>query len=82
MQTDQPHPPSRPFQARSAQDLGAAIKYYRSLAGLTQAELAARAGLHRTYLTSLESGHATEALERVMNLFRELGLRVSIVQED
>ncbi len=82
MQTNDRPPRSRPFHARSAQDLGAAVKYFRTLAGLSQAELAARAGLHRTYLSDLESGHATEAMERLMALFSELGVRVTIAPED
>lgn len=81
VKTNERLPKSRPFRARSAQDLGVAVKHFRTLAGLSQAELAARVGLHRTYLTDLERGHVTEALERVMTLFRELGVRVNIVQE-
>ncbi len=72
----------RPLRARSARDLGAAVKHFRTLAGLSQAELAARAGLHRTYLTELEGGHATEALERVMALFGELGVRVTLALDE
>ena len=79
MPTNDPSPTSPPFRALHARDLGAAVKYFRTLAGLSQAELAARAGVHRTYLTALETGHSTEALERIMTLFRELGLRVQIV---
>lgn len=82
MQADGQAPKSRPFQARSARDLGQAVKYFRTLAGLSQAELASRAGLHRTYLTNLEGGQVTEALDRMMTLFRELGVRVSLSQED
>lgn len=81
MQTAEREPSDRPFRARSARDLGLAVKYFRGLAGLTQVELASRAGLHRTYLTSLESGATTEALERLMGLFSELGVRVELVRE-
>ncbi len=82
MPTEHCPPGSRPFRVRSARDLGAAVKYFRTLAGLSQAELAARTGLHRTYLSELEGGHATEAMERLMALFRELGVRVTIGEED
>lgn len=82
MTTNDRPPRSRPFRARSAPDLGAAVKHFRTRAGLTQAELAARAGLHRVTLSELESGRATEALVHLMDLFRELGVRVTIAEED
>ena len=49
---------------------------------MTQAELAERTGIHRSYLSELESGHATEAMDRLMAIFRELGVRITIAQED
>jgi transcriptional regulator with XRE-family HTH domain len=82
MQTEHPGPTSRPFRARSAQDLGAAVKHYRTLAGMTQQELADRMGIHRSYLAALETGKVTEAMERVMNLLNELGVRVTLTNEE
>ena len=82
MQTIDPVPGPRPFHARSARDFGVAVKYFRNLAGLTQAELDARAGIHRTYHSELERGHATEAMERIMYLLNELGVRVSLAREE
>jgi transcriptional regulator with XRE-family HTH domain len=82
MQTDPLPPAAFTFQARSAGDLGVAIKYFRTLAGLSQARLAERAGVHRSYLTALEGGHTTEAIERLMTLLGELGLRVYVVKEE
>lgn len=82
MKTKDRQPSSRPFRARSVQDLGAAVKHFRTCAGITQADLAVKAGIHRSYLSDLESGHHTEALERLMTLFRELGVRVTIAPED
>jgi transcriptional regulator with XRE-family HTH domain len=81
MQTDPLPPAALTFHARSAQDLGLAVKYFRTLAGLSQARLAERAGVHRSYLAALESGHTTEALERLTILLGELGARVYIVKE-
>jgi|GEM_PF-1320650 len=69
---------SRPFRVVDASDLGAAVRYFRTLAGLTQAELATRAGLHRSYLSELESGKTTEATERLLGLSSELGVRVTV----
>lgn len=73
---------ARPFRARNAHDIGVAIKHFRTQAGLTQAELAERTGIHRSYLVGLENGRITEALDRVMTLFRELGVHISMVGED
>jgi transcriptional regulator with XRE-family HTH domain len=36
--------------------VGSNVRYYREKAGLTQKELAERAGLNRSYLGSLERG--------------------------
>lgn len=82
MQTEDNKPGSRPFRVRSAQDLGAAVKHFRTCAGITQTELANRANIHRSYLSDLENGHRTEALERLMTLFRELGVRVTVAKEE
>lgn len=82
MQTDSSTGNPRPFRARNAQDIGVAIKHFRTQAGLTQADLAERAGIHRSYLAALENGRVTEALDRVMTLFRELGVHISIIGED
>lgn len=82
MKTEDRQPSSRPFRVHRAQDLGAAVKHFRTRAGVTQVELAARAGIHRSYLSDLENGHHTEALERLMSLFRELGVRITITPEE
>ncbi len=82
MQTDDSARGGRPFRVRSAKDFGAAIKHFRLLSGTTQAELAARAGVHRSYLSELEGGHATEAMVYLMDLFRELGVRVTVAPEE
>lgn len=73
--------PPRPFQVRNAGDLGVAVKHYRKRAGLTQAALAERAGLNRTYLAELEGGRSTEAVKRLLEVFRELGVRVTLSPE-
>jgi transcriptional regulator with XRE-family HTH domain len=82
MQTDESVFRPRSFQIRSARDLGAAVKYFRTRSGFSQSMLAERTGLHRSYLASLEGGHTTEALERLLTLLSELGVRVTAVQEE
>ena len=44
-------------------------------AGLSQEELAARAGLHRTYVSSLERGDRNVAVENIFALAAALGCK-------
>lgn len=63
----------------NAGGIGASIRHFREEAGLTQAELADRVGLQRTYLARLETGAAgTEQLDRIVTLLRELGARITV----
>ena len=70
------------FRIYSPESFGAAIKHYRSEAGLTQAELAERVGLNRTYLSALERGHETEQVRRLLRVLKELGVRVTLQKAD
>jgi two-component system, response regulator len=54
--------------------LGNAIKSTRSALGISQEELAARAGLHRTYVSDVERGARNPSLESVEKLARALEL--------
>jgi len=72
----------QPFRIYTAASLGAAIKHYRAKAGLSQAELAERTGMHRSYLSELEQGMETEQLRRLFRVFRELGVRMSLQEAD
>ena len=57
---------------------GAAIKEFRHHRGLTQQELATRADLYRSYLSKLESGATTEALEQMTRVLAELDLEIVV----
>ena len=46
--------------------------------GLTQQELAERADIHRSYLSTLERGKSTEAMRQIFDALRTLGLEVVI----
>lgn len=70
------------FRIYTPASLGAAIRHYRLEAGLTQAELADQAGLHRPYLSSLEAGKETEQLKRLFRVFRKLGVRMTVGKAD
>lgn len=82
MKTNESSPKARPFRVRSAKDLGLALKHFRTQAGMTQTELAERCGLHRSYLATLENGRVTEVMERLMNLFNELGVHLTLDREE
>jgi HTH-type transcriptional regulator/antitoxin HipB len=75
-------PDEKPFRVYTPASLGAAIKHYRRQAGLSQAELAERTGLHRSYLSSLEQGRETEHLRRVLRVLKQLGVRMSLERAD
>ena len=72
----------RQYRVYNAEALGQAVKHFREQAGLTQVELARRAGIRRTYLAELEAGHVTEQTVRLVRLFKELGVRITIGAAD
>ena len=72
----------QPFRVYSASTLGAAIRHYRNALGISQKELAARAGIPRNYVNALENGLETEQLKRTLAVLRELGVRMTLDRED
>lgn len=74
--------PAQPFRVYTPESLGAAIRHYRREAGLSQAELARQAGIHRTYLSNLESGKETEQVRRILRVLRQLGVRMTLEPAD
>ena len=61
--------------------LGVAIKTQRASLGISQEELAYRAGLHRTYVSDLERGARNPSVESVEKLARALEISVSMLFE-
>jgi len=61
--------------------LGNAIKSTRSALGISQEELAARAGLHRTYVSDVERGARNPSLESVAKLADALELSLPMLFE-
>ncbi len=57
--------------------LGMTIKTQRASLGISQEELAHRAGLHRTYVSDLERGVRNPSLDSVEKLARALELSMS-----
>jgi transcriptional regulator with XRE-family HTH domain len=70
------------YDLRRSEDLGTAIAEFRAQRGMTQAELAELAGLHRTYLSNLERGEVPEYVRRYFTLLRNLGLRLTVSDID
>lgn len=70
------------WTVRSPQDLGHALAGAREARGLTQAELAERTSMHRSYLAALEAGPDVIALERALRALRRLGATVTITIDD
>ncbi|MEI6203273.1 MAG: helix-turn-helix transcriptional regulator [Enhydrobacter sp.] len=61
----------------STQQFGAAIRRLRLRAGLSQESLAAAAGLHRTYVGSIERGERNPSLVNIERLASALGVPAS-----
>lgn len=49
------------------------VRRLRQETGLSQEELADRAGLHRTYISSVERGQRNVTLENIFNIAHALG---------
>ena len=56
---------------------GFAIKTRREELGLTQEDLAGRAGIHRTYLSDIERGSRNLSLINIERLAAALSLKIS-----
>ncbi len=61
------------------QQLGAAIREQRTKAGLTQAALAERAGIHRTYLNQVEHGHKAATAVVLVHVARALDISAAVL---
>jgi HTH-type transcriptional regulator / antitoxin HipB len=70
------------FRVYTPDSLGAAIRHYRKEAGLTQADLANLTGLHRSYLSDLETGKETEQVRRILRVLKQLGVRMTLHKAD
>ncbi len=59
-------------------DLGRAIKDARFEAGLTQQQLAERAGISRAWLARVEAGHRKAEIEYLIRAVSALGLSLAL----
>ncbi|MFJ9039576.1 helix-turn-helix domain-containing protein [Streptomyces sp. NPDC102406] len=58
---------------------GARVRSLREQAGMSQEELAHTAGLHRTYVSSLERGQRNVGLDNIVALARSLEVTTSVL---
>ena len=47
---------------------GSNVKYYRQVVGLSQEALAEKCGMHRTYISAIECGKRSIALDNVQKI--------------
>jgi len=66
------------YQVIASRDLGAAIKYYRSAAGVTQVAAAEAMGVGQSYVSSLEAGKFGSSLTHALRLLRFVGCEVVV----
>ena len=69
-----------PAIARSLRELAEDLLTWRKLRGLTQAQLADRAGVSRDTLSRLESGDGGVSIETLLRVLRALGLLDGLTQ--
>lgn len=65
------------MMATIAQRMGMVIRSLRSEANFSQEELAARCGLHRTYIGSIERGEKTITIETAQKLARAFDITLT-----
>ena len=62
---------------KGREKLGASIRLRREALGLSQESLAQKAGLHRTYIGSVERGERNVGLDNIIAIARALGCQPS-----
>lgn len=59
--------------------IGEQLREVRKTAGMSQEELAERAGIHRTYVSLLERNRKSPTLDVLFRVCRALAVRASVV---
>jgi y4mF family transcriptional regulator len=67
-----------PMQIRQVDDVGDAVRQRRKALGLTQAELAAVAGVGIRFVSELERGKPTAELSKALQVLSVLGLNLHV----
>ena len=76
-------PPFAPMAQRSQAHVafGRAVREARVTNGISQEELAARSGMHRTYVGGVERGERNLSYTNLLRLAEALGLTLSELQQ-
>lgn len=69
---------TRTWTIRTTRDLGRTVADIRAAQRLTQADLAAEAGLTRDYVAKLETGRTSPLLDHLLRLLRRLGATITV----
>ena len=70
------------LRATRPEDLVAAVREFRTLRGISQVELAERAGVNRQYVSDLERGHVVKQVGYLLRLLQHLGVDVTLTLEE
>lgn len=66
------------YLVTTGRDLGAALKHFRTAAGVTQTDAAEAMGIGQPYLSSLEAGAFASSLMHALRLLRFVGCEVIV----
>lgn len=66
------------YLVTTARDLGAALKFFRTAAGVTQVDAAEAMGIGQPYLSELEGGKFGSSLTHALRLLRFVGCEVIV----
>ena len=66
------------YRVTVPKDLGAALKHFRTAAGVSQAGAADRVGLTQSYVSRLESGEFGTSVTQALRLLRLVGCEVVV----
>ena len=64
--------------ARTPKQLGETLRRYRLRAGLSQTELATRAGIRQATVSTIEAGHAATRIDTITTLLAALDLEFTV----
>jgi HTH-type transcriptional regulator/antitoxin HipB len=70
------------MKVRSIRDLAAVVRGRRKDLGLSQAELAARAGVSRKWIYQFEAGKPTAELRLILRVLDALGLVLDVTYDE
>jgi transcriptional regulator with XRE-family HTH domain len=66
---------SHPMVDKSLKNFGKRVRELRERSGLSQEALAAKAGIHRTYMGGIERGERNLCLKNILRLAAAIGVR-------